>query len=84
MFSVEDQKKLAHWFQRIDSFTKECRACGRQDEAFTHPDLVCVPMAIPGQSRDLGRALHFLVRECRSCGYTMFFNAERIGLERPG
>lgn len=80
MFSAEDQKKLAHWFKQIAELTNECRACGRFDEAFTHPDLVCTPVVVSGQKKDIEHSLYFLVRECRACGYTMLFNAERIGI----
>lgn len=84
MFSAEDQKKLTHWFGQIAERTKLCPACGRSDEAFSHPDLVCAPVAAKGEPRSLENSLHFLVRECRACGYVTFFNAERIGLRDRG
>ncbi len=84
MFSAEDQKKIARWFQKVDPRTKECRACGEADEAFTHPDLVCAPVAAVGEAKTLDRVLYYLVRECRACGYTMLFNAERIGVQHHG
>ena len=80
MFSVDQQKKLAHWFKQVSEHAKQCQACGRSDEFFSHPDLVCAPFVLNGQTPDLSRALHFLVRECRACGFTMMFNAERIGI----
>lgn len=81
MFSAEDQKKIGRWFQKVDKFTKECRTCGEADEFFTHPELVCAPVAAAGEAKSLDRVLYYLVRECRGCGYTMFFNAERIGIQ---
>lgn len=80
MFNADEQKKLAQWFKQIADHTKKCQACGRFDEAFTHPELVCAPFAPPGQSKNLDRALHLLARECRACGHVMFFNAEKIGI----
>jgi hypothetical protein len=81
MFSAEDQKKLAPWFKQIAELTKKCHACGAFDEGFTHPDLVCTPVAARGERTTLDNALYFLVRECRACGYAMLFNAERIGIK---
>jgi len=81
MFSAEDQKKILQWFKQIVGSTKQCPGCGQIDRAFSHPDLVCLPVAASGQEKSLQHAHHFLVRECGVCGYTMLFNADRIGIQ---
>ena len=77
--SQEDQQKALAWLDRHWRHPRKCPVC--ESEQWSMGDRVVAPPNLHGGSFHLaGFVYPFVTVGCKTCGYTRFFNAMKMGV----